>query len=108
MLTQSKGYPAMLKEIKDRIRSAQYQALKAVNKELIALYWDIGRMIVERQKGTTWGKSIVKRLAKDSGPNFPESGAFRNRTSGSRDGCSAHIINEFTRLFIRTNRFGPF
>jgi len=39
-----------LSEIKGRIRSAQYEALKAVNKELVGLYWDVGRMTVERQK----------------------------------------------------------
>jgi predicted nuclease of restriction endonuclease-like (RecB) superfamily len=71
MLDPLTGYPALLKEIKDRIRSAQYEALKAVNKELISLYWDIGRTIVERQKGDTWGKSIVKRLAKDLQAEFP-------------------------------------
>ena len=59
------GYPELLQGIKDRVRSAQYEALKAVNKELIALYWDIGRMIVERQKGDTWGKAVVERLAAD-------------------------------------------
>ena len=38
----------------------------AVNKELVALYWDIGRMIVERQaQGTGWGKAVVERLAAD-------------------------------------------
>ena len=41
-------YRNLLVEVKQRIRSAQYEALKAVNKELIALYWDIGRMIVTR------------------------------------------------------------
>jgi len=71
MLDTITGYPALFKEIKERIRSAQYEALKAVNKELVSLYWDIGRMIVERQKGTTWGKSIVKRLAKDLQAEFP-------------------------------------
>ena len=49
------NYPALLDEIKQRIRTAQYEALKAVNKELIALYWDIERLIVERQTGETWG-----------------------------------------------------
>ena len=44
-------YMNLLSDIKQRIRAAQYTALKAVNKELIALYWDIGRMIVERQRG---------------------------------------------------------
>ena len=40
----STEYQSLLGEIKDRIRSAQYDALRAVNKELIALYWDIGRI----------------------------------------------------------------
>src|SRR6266849_2408303 len=48
-----------------------YEALKTVNKELISLYWDIGRMIVERQKGKTWGKAVVERLAKDLQAEFP-------------------------------------
>ena len=43
-------YDALLGEVRERIRSAQYEALRAVNKELVGLYWDIGRMIVERQK----------------------------------------------------------
>ena len=42
-------YPRLLAEIKERVRAAQYEALKSVNKELVGLYWDIGRMIVERQ-----------------------------------------------------------
>lgn len=58
-------YKVLLRDIKKRIYSAQYDALKAVNKEMIQLYWDIGKMIVERQKGKTWGKSIVDRLSKD-------------------------------------------
>ncbi len=58
-------YKILLSDIKQRIRDAQYQALKAVNKELISLYWDIGKMIVEKQKGETWGKSVVENLAQD-------------------------------------------
>lgn len=49
-------YAALLGEVKQRIRAAQYEALKAVNKELIALYWDIGRLIVERQRAEAWGQ----------------------------------------------------
>jgi len=64
-------YATLLSDIKQRIRSAQYEALKAVNKELISLYWDIGRMIIERQKGKSWGKSVVERLAKDLQAEFP-------------------------------------
>lgn len=58
-------YIKLLAQIKERIRSAQYAALRAVNKELIALYWDIGQMIVTRQQGETWGKSVVQQLAAD-------------------------------------------
>jgi len=64
-------YKELLGKIKQRIRSAQYEALRAVNKELISLYWDIGQMIVERQKEETWGKSVVKRLAEDLRAEFP-------------------------------------
>jgi hypothetical protein len=47
------SYGTLLREIKERIRSAQYAALRAVNRELINLYWEIGRLIVERQSGET-------------------------------------------------------
>jgi predicted nuclease of restriction endonuclease-like (RecB) superfamily len=66
----SEDYRNLLMEVKQRIRSAQYQALKAVNKELIALYWDIGQMIVARQEGASWGKSVVEQLAKDLKAEF--------------------------------------
>ena len=71
MGTIKPGYIKLLQEIKSRIRTAQYEALKAVNKELIALYWDIGRIIVERQKIEAWGKSIVQLLAADLQKEFP-------------------------------------
>lgn len=63
-------YAKLLGDIKQRIRSAQYEALKAVNRELISLYWDIGRLIVERQQGATWGKAVVERLAQDLQAEF--------------------------------------
>ncbi|MFH1287739.1 MAG: PDDEXK nuclease domain-containing protein [bacterium] len=64
-------YTNLLREVKQRIRSAQYEALKSVNKELIQLYWDIGKMIVERQKKYGWGKSVVETLARDLQAEFP-------------------------------------
>lgn len=69
-------YGSLLVEVKERIRAAQYQALRAVNKELIGLYWDIGRLIVERQAGDTWGKSIVQQLSGDLQKEFPGIGGF--------------------------------
>lgn len=62
------GYSNFLLEIKTRIKEAQYAALKAVNTELIQLYWDLGKKIVEKQ---LWGKSIVENLAQDLQKEFP-------------------------------------
>ena len=64
-------YLDLLNEVKRRVRSAQYEALKAVNNEFIALYWDIGRLIVERQTAMGWGKSVVEKLAQDLHIEFP-------------------------------------
>lgn len=58
-------YGRLLTEVKERIRAAQYKALSAVNRELVGLYWDIGRMILERQGVEGWGKSVVERLSTD-------------------------------------------
>ena len=58
-------------EITKRIRSAQYEALKAVNKEIINLYWEIGRRITEQQKSLGWGRSVVENLSKDIQKEFP-------------------------------------
>src|SRR3990170_8795899 len=64
-------YKTFFKEIKERILAAQYDALKAVNKELIGLYWDIGKSIVAKQSELGWGKSVVETLAKDLQNEFP-------------------------------------
>jgi predicted nuclease of restriction endonuclease-like (RecB) superfamily len=69
-------YSQLLAEVKERVRSAQFAALKAVNTELVGLYWDLGRMIVERQVGETWGKSVVEKLSEDLRREFPAVGGF--------------------------------
>lgn len=66
----SAEYKTFLSEIKERIHKAQYDAFKAVNKELIQLYWDIGKSIVTKQDRLGWGKSIVETLAKDLQKEF--------------------------------------
>lgn len=58
-------------EIKAQIRAAQLEALRAVNKQLIDLYWSIGKMIVERQEAHGWGKSVVERLSAELRQEFP-------------------------------------
>jgi predicted nuclease of restriction endonuclease-like (RecB) superfamily len=90
------NYENLLVEVKQRIRSAQYEALKAVNKELIALYWDIGKMIVTRQEGVTWGKSVVEQLAKDLQNEFPGISGFSSRNIWRmRDFYLSYNVEEF-------------
>ena len=76
---EANNYGKLLIEIKQRIRTAQYEALKVVNKQLIALYWDIGKLIINRQQGETWGKSVVNQLAKDLQAEFPGISGFSSR-----------------------------
>ncbi|MFC1483002.1 YhcG family protein [Candidatus Margulisiibacteriota bacterium] len=60
-----KEYSNLLKNIKTKIKEAQIKTSYTVNRELINLYWNIGKLIVERQKKYGWGKSIVEKLSKD-------------------------------------------
>ena len=69
-------YSALLGEIKERIRAAQLEALRSVNRELVALYWDIGRMIAEKQRTANWGDGVVRQLASDLRKEFPGVGGF--------------------------------
>jgi predicted nuclease of restriction endonuclease-like (RecB) superfamily len=65
-------------EIKEKIRLAQYEALKAVNTSLITLYWDIGRDIAEKQ-GESWGQSVVPVLSRELQKEFPGVSGFSER-----------------------------
>lgn len=69
-------YVRFVAELKDRIQSARVAAARAVNRELILLYWDIGRAIVEKQKALGWGDSIVEQLARDLQAAFPHNRGF--------------------------------
>ena len=75
----SAEYLSFKEEITKRIRSAQYEALKAVNKEMITLYWEIGRRITEQQKALGWGKSVVENLSQDIQKEFPGIQGFSAR-----------------------------
>lgn len=55
-------YRLLLEDIKKRVRVAQYGALRAVNKELVTLYWGIGKDITERQLTASHGSAVVKQL----------------------------------------------
>lgn len=70
------SYELFLIALKKRIRTAQVKAALAVNKELILLYWQIGRDILQRQAVEGWGGKVVTQLAKDLKREFPELRGF--------------------------------
>ena len=70
------GYSAWLAELKTRIHKAQQRAALAVNQELLMLYWQIGRDILERQAQQGWGAKVIEQLAHDLRKHFPEMKGF--------------------------------
>lgn len=67
---EDENFTTFVKDIKTKILSSQYEALKAVNKELINLYWEIGKNIVEKQELFGWGKSVVQNLSHELQKEF--------------------------------------
>jgi len=92
-------YVALLAEVKERVRAAQYAALKAVNTELVDLYWEIGRLIVERQEASGWGRAVVEQLAKDLQAEFPGISGFSRR--------NVFYMREFFLLYRSDERVQP-
>ncbi|MEA3451704.1 MAG: PDDEXK nuclease domain-containing protein [Bacteroidota bacterium] len=89
MQPQEQQYNNFLGTIKQRIRTAQYDAMKAVNKEAIQLNWDIGQIIVEKQEQHGWGKSIVEQLSKDLREEFP-----------GQSGWSSHNLWRMRKFYL--------
>ena len=73
------GYDELFAALKERIQSAQVRAALAVNRELVLLYWSIGRDILARQQAQGWGARVVDRLAADLRRAFPELKGFSPR-----------------------------
>ena len=71
LLPVPEGYALWLDELKSRIHGAQQRAALAVNRELVQLYWQIGRDILQRQAAQGWGSKVIERLAHDLRVAFP-------------------------------------
>jgi predicted nuclease of restriction endonuclease-like (RecB) superfamily len=67
-----KDYASALAEIKDRVRQERLRVVLAANSAMVLLYWDIGRVILDRQAREGWGARVIDRLAEDLQTAFPE------------------------------------
>lgn len=78
-LVSPSSYEDFLNALKERIRRSQVQAALAVNQELIRLYWQIGRDILNKEREQGWGAKVVERLASDLKREFPDIKGFSAR-----------------------------
>ncbi len=96
MKNELSHYSKLLETIKTRIQKAQIKATLSVNAEMVLLYWDIGRMIIERQKREGWGAGIIPRLSKDIRNELPEVKGFSERNIG----YMIHFAQEYGKPVI--------
>jgi hypothetical protein len=75
-------YAKFVIELKKKIRSAQFKAALAVNRELIRLYWEIGKEIIERKEKDGWGSGVIDRIARDIQNEFPGIEGFSRTNMG--------------------------
>ena len=93
------GYADLLSAIKQQIRLRQYQALRAVNRELVTLYWDVGESISRKQEEHGWGKAVVENLARDLQSEFPGRNGFSARNLWN--------MRDFYRVYAEKPKLQP-
>lgn len=76
---QPGDYGELLEQVKQQVRHARVQAARTVNTELIALYWQVGELILQRQSAQGWGSKVITRLAGDLRAEFPGMRGFSPR-----------------------------
>ncbi|MBK8973508.1 MAG: DUF1016 family protein [Hahellaceae bacterium] len=79
LIQPPEGYCDWLAALKNRIYSAQQRATLAVNREMLLLYWQIGKEILDRQINEGWGAKVIEQLAHDLSNAFPDMKGFSPR-----------------------------
>lgn len=102
LLAEPNGYYGeLLRDLKARIQAAQLRAGLAVNRELVLLYWNIGRDILFRQQAQGWGAKIIERLSKDLRKAFPEMKGFsRTNLHYMRAFAEAYPDEQFVQQLV--------
>lgn len=105
------NYSEFFASLKDRILLARTLAARAVNRELVLLYWDIGQGIAEKQRSAGWGDAVVERLAADLRSEFPDLRGFSNQNVWRMkqlylDHTSEEFFSQVVREFERPSISG--
>ena len=78
-IIDSKDYLTFLNDIKQDIQNSRVKAALSINKELILLYWRIGKEVLQRKKEQGWGSEVVKALSQDLKHEYPDIKGFGER-----------------------------
>lgn len=81
-------YKMLLIDIKQRIRQAQTKAILSANAELISMYWDIGKMLVEKQKVAGWGAAVIPRWSENPESMFTTFTLLSDSQKGEQPGAT--------------------
>lgn len=79
LLPIDRHYKSFLKDIKERLKTAQIRAAMAANSELVKFYWQLGKDIIEKQKAFSWGDNFLEQFSNDIKKMFPEMQGFSVR-----------------------------
>lgn len=72
-------YKDFIEKIKENIKSQRYQIVRQANANMICMYWQIGKMIVQKQKEEGWGTKVIDRISFDLKKAFPDMKGFSTR-----------------------------
>ena len=98
-------YAAFVAELRARIASSRLSAARAVNRELVGLYWDIGAAILKKQATHGWGQAVVANLGRDLHEAFPgNSGFSASNLWRMRQVCEAYTAEDFLAQVVRESR----
>lgn len=91
-------YLKWLSSLKNRIKNAQVKAILSANKEIIELYWQVGKELYEKQETKGWGNAIVESLEKDLATEFPDLKGFSRRNLFYMKGFYVFYKSDFEKV----------
>ncbi len=94
-----KTYKAWLKQLKQKIKLAQFKAAVSINTQLMELYWELGKDIVQKQNEANWGDAVLNQLALDLKLSFPDMSGFSRR--------NLYAIRQWFLFYSAENEFVP-